>query len=148
MEPEIVDGNDFGFGSLRGYTSESPQVSIHVETFSRPAMGQESAEWNDWRFLEHITASGGEAADTMRSVQELRTRLQDTVGTEVAHTGEASSIDSPGQTSLSLSSGPAPSSSSGTAPAAGRPALQVGNVVVATFDDTADDEINDSGDGD
>ena len=51
---------------------------------------------------------------------------------EVAHTGEASSIDSPGQTSLSLSSGSAPSSSSGTAPAAGRPAPEVGDVVVAT----------------
>ena len=51
---------------------------------------------------------------------------------EVAHAGEASSIDSPGQTSLSLSGGPAPRSSSGTAPAAGRPAPEVGNVVLAT----------------
>ena len=51
---------------------------------------------------------------------------------EVAHASKASSIDSPGQTALSLSSGPAPSSSSGTAPAAGRPAPEVGNVVVAT----------------
>ena len=40
----------------------------------------------------------------------------------VADTQEASLIDSPGQTSLSLSSGPAPSQSSDPAPAADRPA--------------------------
>ena len=51
---------------------------------------------------------------------------------EVAHTREASSIDSQGKTSLSLSSGPAPSSTSGTAPVAGRPAPEVGNVFVVT----------------
>ena len=64
--------------------------------------------------------------------QELRTRLQNTVDNEVAQSGKASSIDSPGQTSLSFSSGPAPSSSSGTPPAAGRLAPEVGNVVAGT----------------
>ena len=40
-----LNGNDFGNGwTLRGYTSESPQVSIHLETSRRPAMGQQSAE--------------------------------------------------------------------------------------------------------
>ena len=61
--------------------------------------------------------------------QELRTRLQDTVDNDVAHTGEASLIDSPGQTSLSLSSGPAPSSSSDPAPAADRPAPEDVNML-------------------
>ena len=83
--------------------------------------------------------------------QDLRTRLQDTVNNEVTHTGEASSIVSPGQTPPSLSSGPSPGSSSCTTPAAGRLAPEVGNVVVATAAEsstTADDEITDSGDGD
>ena len=51
---------------------------------------------------------------------------------EVAQTGRASSTISPGQTSISLSSGTVQSSSSGTAMAAGRPAPEVGNVAVAT----------------
>ena len=80
--------------------------------------------------------------------QELRTRLQDTVENEVAHTGEASSIDSPGQTSLSLSSGPTPSTGRGTAPAAGRPGAggwqRGGGYSCGKLDDIADDEINDS----
>ena len=58
--------------------------------------------------------------------QESRTRLQDTVDNEVAQSGKASSTDSPGQTALSLSSGPAQSSSSGAARAAGRPAPEIG----------------------
>ena len=65
--------------------------------------------------------------------QELQTRLQDIVDTEVVQTGRTSSIVSQGQTSLSLSSGTAQSSSSGTALAAGRPAPEDSNVVVVTF---------------
>ena len=57
QKAEIVDENDFDAGwTPRGYTSESPQVSIHLE---RP----EDLRWvkrvlneNDWRFLEHIAA--------------------------------------------------------------------------------------------
>ena len=62
----------------------------------------------------------------------LRIRAQDTVNNEVAQNGRASSIVSPGKTPPSLSSGIVQSSSSGTAPAAGRPAPEVGNVAVAT----------------
>ena len=51
---------------------------------------------------------------------------------EVAHAGEASSIDSPEPTAFSLSSGPAQSSSCGTVMAAGRPAPEGSNVVVTT----------------
>ena len=72
-----MDGKDFGVGwTLHGYTSESLQVSIHLETSRRPAMGQGSAERNDWRFLEHVTASGGEDADAMRSVHHSETTDQ------------------------------------------------------------------------
>ena len=54
--------------------------------------------------------------------QELQTRAQDTVNNEVAHAGQASSIDSQEQSALSLSCDLPTSSSSGTVQAAGRPA--------------------------
>ena len=68
---------EFGVGwTLHGYTSGSSQVSIHLETPRRPAMGQESVEGNEWRVLEHVTASGGEAADKLRSVRHSGTSDQ------------------------------------------------------------------------
>ena len=57
--------------------------------------------------------------------RDMRTRSQDIVNNEVAQTDSASSNVSPGQTAISLSSDPAQSSSSGTAP-------EVGNLVVVT----------------
>ena len=64
--------------------------------------------------------------------RDFRTRSQDTVNNEVAQTGRASSTISPGQTSISLSSGTMQSSSSGTAMAADRPAPEDSNVAVVT----------------
>ena len=92
-------------------------------------------------------------ADTQECIlRESRTRLQDTVDTEVVQSSKASATDSPGQTAPRFSSGPAQSSSSDTALTAGRPAPEDSNVVndhsCGKFDDTADDETNDSGDGD
>ena len=72
--------------------------------------------------------------------RDLRTRSQDTVNNEAAQTDRASSTISPGQTSISLSSGTVQSSRRRLATWRG--------YSCGKFDDTADDEINDSGDGD
>ena len=125
-----MDENDFGVGwTPRGYTSGSSQESIQ----EKPPM-QCGVCTTLKRQIRYGGQKGCMACLRHAGVysQELRTQLQDTVDTEVAQSGNASSIDSPGHTAISLSSGPAPSSSSGTAPAAGRPAPVISNVVVVT----------------
>ena len=84
--------------------------------------------------------------------RDLRARPQDTVNNEVAQTEKASSNVSQGKTPHSLSNGTMQSSSSDTALAAGRPELEDSHMMVAAvaenFNDTVNDEFNNSGGGD
>ena len=128
-----MDGTDFGVRrTLKEYTNERSQVS--------------------WRSLEHVTASARKVAWRVAGTLERICGSQDTVNNGRVQTGRGSSIVSPGNPPSSPSSGTMQSSSSGAAMAAGGPAPEDSNVAVDTvvekFDDTADDEINDSGDRD